>query len=401
MKNRIAYSFVFLFCLSTMLFAASSAYATIENTSDGFSINSNQDGNLSSLSSYEELVRKLIQIEKKSEGLVKLEVIGQTNYGKDIYMAKVGDPLNEPVMIITQQHGNEPLPTESALWLLEKLGAASNGVRSILDNLYVLMIIRVNPEGTKFFIRGNADFDVPVRNSSNCFDDEGNIIQEFLNQGRGVYSTSHVDSEGNLFYSYDINRYHWQDWAQSDQIQCNPDLSGRHFDPNLSPVPEAVAVVDAFKKYLPIWIADFHQQANYITEDGEDVTSSILWPNNINVEQHYIDLSKQLCVKMYDHMQHFSYSTVTLYPGGEFPGIARNAYGIAGAGSILVELKGHNEQKKNGMIIKHAYEQMRVILETTADGSLYDIDPARSEEIPPRGSPYDEQAVESSTVLHY
>jgi hypothetical protein len=51
-------------------------------------------------------------------------------------------------------------------------------------------------------------------------------------------------------------------------------------------------------------------------------------------------------------------------------------------------LKGGIGQKQSGMIIKHAYEQMWSILEATADGSLYDIDPARSDEIPPRGSYY-------------
>ena len=76
------------------------------------------------------------------------------------------------------------------------------------------------------------------------------------------------------------------------------------------------------------------------------------------------------------------------YPGGTFVGIARNAYGLAGAGSIPVELKGGIGQKQSGIIIKHAYEQMWSILEATADGALCGIDPIRSDEIPPRGSYY-------------
>jgi hypothetical protein len=58
------------------------------------------------------------------------------------------------------------------------------------------------------------------------------------------------------------------------------------------------------------------------------------------------------------------------------------------AGSILVELKGGIYPKQNGMITKHAYEQMWSILQATADGSLYAVDPDRSDEIPPRGSFY-------------
>ncbi|HKJ65815.1 MAG TPA: M14 family zinc carboxypeptidase, partial [Desulfopila sp.] len=295
------------------------------------------------------------------------------------------------VMIMTQQHGNEPMTTEAALKLLKFLGAGSNEAMKILDELYVLVVVRVNPEGAELFTRGNADWDAPPRNSRNCFDDDGNVDPFLINEGRGIYSTTYVDPDGNFFSNYDINRYHWSDWSQSDQILCNPGLTGRHFDPNLSPVPEAVAVLDAFKYYQPLWMADFHHQGTYVTDDGESVTSSILWPRNEDVLEEYVDLSKQLCVKIYDHMQQFGFATVTLYPGGTFAGIARNAYGLMGAGSILVELKGGIGQKQSGMIIKHAYEQMWSILEATADGSLFDIDPGRSDEIPPRGSYYYKQ----------
>jgi hypothetical protein len=350
-----------------------------------------QNVSLNVLSDYDELVKKLKQIEKSSKGLVELEVIGQTNYGKDIYMAKVGDPANDAVMIMTQQHGNEPLTTEAALQLLQKLGTGSKQAMKILDELYVLVIVRVNPEGAELFTRGNADFEAPPRDSRGCFDEDGNVDPALTDQGRGVFSTTYVDPDGNLMPNYDINRYHWEDWAESWQIRCNPGLSGRHFDPTQNPVPEAQAVIDAFLAYGPLWMADFHHQGTYRTEDGENVTSSILWPRNEDVLEEYVELSKQLCVQIYDHMQQFGYATVTLYPGGTFAGIARNAYGLMEAGSILVELKGGIYPKQNGMITKHAFEQMWTILEATADGSLYDVDPARSDEIPPRGSFYYKQ----------
>jgi hypothetical protein len=303
-------------------------------------------------------------------------------------MAKVGNPENDAVMIMTQQHGNEPMTTEAALKLLKELATGSKNVQGILDQLYVLMIVRVNPEGAELFTRGNADFDAPPRNASGCFDADGNVDPALINLGRGVFSTTYVDPEGNLLSNYDINRYHWPDWSQSWQILCNPDLPGRHFDPAQNPVPEADAVINAFLAYQPLWMADFHHQGTYVTADGENVTSSILWPRNEDVLAEYVDLSKQMCVTIYDHMQDFGFATVTLYPGGTFAGIARNAYGLLEAGSILVELKGGIGQKQSGMIIKHAYEQMWSILEATADESLYYVDPERADEIPPRGSFY-------------
>jgi hypothetical protein len=388
MGNRMNTILTFFVIVSMMLFGASSVFAKTDIVPGGPWTTDTQNVSLSVLSDYNELVKKLKKIEKASKGLVELEVIGQTNYGKDIYMAKVGDYRNEPVMIMTQQHGNEPLTTESALQLLQKLGTGSKQAMKILDELYVLVIVRVNPEGAELFTRGNADFDAPPRDSRGCFDADGNVDPALTDQGRGVFSTTYVDPDGNLFSNYDINRYHWPDWSQSWQILCNPNLTGRQFDPNQNPVPEAQAVIDAFLAYQPLWMADFHHQGTYVTEDGENVTSSILWPRNENVLPEYVDLSKQLCVQIYDHMQQFGFSTVTLYPGGTFAGIARNAYGLLEAGSILVELKGGIYPKQNGMITKHAFEQMWTILEATADGSLSAIDPARSDEIPPRGSFY-------------
>ncbi len=388
MNKRIVTILTFLVTVSMVLFGVSSVIAKTDIVPGGPWISDNQVVNLSRLSSYDELVKRLHQIEKSSRGLVELEVIGQTNYGKDLFMAKVGDPANDAVMIMTQQHGNEPMTTEAALKLLKELGTGSKNVQGILDELYVLVIVRVNPEGAELFTRGNADFDAPPRDSRGCFDAVGNVVPALFDQGRGVFSTTYVDPDGNLFSNYDINRYHWPDWSQSWQILCNPGLPGSNFDPNQNPVPEAEAVVNAFQDYMPLWMADFHHQGTYVTEDGENVTSSILWPRNEDVLEEYISLSKQLCVNIYDHMQQFGFATVTLYPGGTFAGIARNAYGLMEAGSILVELKGGIGQKQSGMIIKHAYEQMRSILEATADESLYDIDPARSDEIPPRGSYY-------------
>jgi len=388
MKRKLCLltALILMFCFVSI--GANSAFAKPDIVPGGPWITDTQGISLSVLSDYDELVKKLEQIEKTSKGLVELEIIGQTINEKDIYMAKVGDPANIPVMIMTQQHGNEPLTTEAALKLLQTLSTGSKKAMKILDELYVLIVVRVNPEGAELFTRGNADFSAPPRNSWGCFDDDGNVDPALINQGRGVFSTTYVDPDGNMFSNYDINRYHWPDWTQSWQILCNPGLPGPHFDPAQNPVPEAQAVVDAFMAYQPLWMADFHHQGTYRTEDGENVTSSILWPRNENVSPEYVELSKQMCVVIYDHMANFGYSTVTLYPGGTFAGIARNAYGLLGAGSILVELKGGIGQKQNGMITKHAYEQMWSILEATADDSLGDWDPATADEIPVSRIPY-------------
>ena len=337
-----------------------SVFASSEIVPGGPWLTDTQNVSLERLNSYPELVMQLQKIERTSKGLVELEVIGTSNQGRDIYLAKAGFPENPAVMIITQQHGNEAMTTEAALKLLKFLSTGSNQAQAILDNLYVLVVARVNPDGAELYHRWNADPTAPARNTS-----------------EGFY-TDYTSGVG-----WDINRYHWvTDWEESTLFHNHP------LDYPTNPVPEAQAVIDAFNAYSPEWIADFHHQGTYVTDDGDSVTSSILWPRNEEVLESVVILSKQLCVVIMDHMEKFGFSVVTEYPGGTYAGIGRNGYGLAGAGSILVELKGGIGQKSGGMIIKHAYEQMMAILNATADGSLGSVDPYRADDIPPRGSYY-------------
>lgn len=360
------FKYVLAFISCTLLIVLSnSAFAKSDIVPGGPWITDNQHVSLERLSDYSQLYKQLRKIEKKSKGLVELEPIGVSNEGRIIWLTKIGNPDNERVMIITQQHGNEALTTESALKIIKFLASDSNKAKQILNYLHVLIVPRVNPDGHEVYHRYNIDEDAPARNT-----DEG-------------FYTAREEGIG-----WDINRYHWvTDWKESTLYQNHPS------EYPTNPVPEAVAVIDAYNEYNEddspiIWIADFHHQGTYVTEDGENVTSSILWPRNENVVTDIVNLSKQLCVTIYDHMSQYGYSTVTLYPGGTYAGIARNGYGLAGSGSILVELKGGIGQKSSGMLIKHAYEQMMSILEATADGTLYDVKPERSEEIPPRGDYY-------------
>lgn len=221
--------------------------------------------------------------------------------------------------------------------------------------MYVLIIVRVNPDGAELWQRYNDDPTAPDRDTN-----------------RYLYTSVGV--------GWDINRYHFSDWTDSPLYAWYSDDPAAYPFPE-NPVPEAVAVMNAFQQYQPIWMVDFHGQGTYVTDDGENVTSSMLWPTNEAATDDVVDLSKQLCVVMMDQMSQYGFAAVNLYPGGPEPGIARNAYGIEGAGSVLVEIKGGIGQKSNGMLVKHAVEQMMAILEATADGSLSLADPDRVEEL--------------------
>ena len=360
-----SYSKIFIAFISLIVLMGvglNSALAKSDITPGGPWITDNQQVNYEALASYEELVKALKQIEKSSKGLVELEVIGLTNQGRDIYLAKVGDPDNTPVMFQTQQHGGEPMGTEAALKVIKFLSTGSAQAQKILDELYVLIVVRVNPDGAELWQRWNDDPNAPDRQTS-----------------RGLYTSGGV--------GWDINRFHFYNWEDSlTYLAYLADPVTYPYPTN--PVPEAQAVMDAFKAYAPLWMVDVHGQGTYVTDAGENVTSSMLWPTNENAPADVVELSQQLCVVMMDQMSQYGYATVNLYPGGTYAGIARNAYGLAGAGSVLVEIKGGIGQKSVGMLVKHTFEQMMSILEASADGSLYEADPDRVDELDIGRTPY-------------
>ncbi len=353
------------------------------STPNGPWLTPNQHVSLEAFSSNAELKRRLEQTEKTSKGLVELEEIGLSGGGNPIWLAKVGDSANPAVLIFTQQHGDEPHGTESALELIKLLATGSG--RAILDELFVLVIPRVNPDGAEIPTRGNADFTAPQRNTGQCPAAGGSNAN-----GKGIFSTRFRDTPD---YSYDINRYHWPDWEQSWQFLCNVDAMGDPIYP-VNPVPEAVAVLDTYARFLPIWAVDVHNQGfNVVDPDqcaadqacrpGQYVTGSILWPTNGDVAVGAVNLSKQMTLVMKKRSLEIGNVELTRYNGGDFPGIARNAYGLLGGGSVLFEVVGqiegsgfiNNGQKAIGKLRSGVTKILLALLEATADGSLYAEDP--------------------------
>lgn len=379
---------------ATSIFSLSAlpAVAAPDSKPNGPWTTPNQEISLKAFSSNEELTKRLLQIEKSSKGLVEVEEIGVSGEGRSIWLAKIGDPSKTPVLIFTQQHGDEPHGTESALELIKTLSTGSGKAGKILDELFVLIIPRVNPDGFEFPTRGNADFTAPPRNSGQCPAAGGSNAN-----GKGIFSTKFRDTTD---YSYDINRYHWGDWTESWQYLCNPDGGGGSIYPT-NPVPEALAVLGAYDTYGPIWAVDIHNQGFNVVDDetcaqtevcrdGQYVTGSILWPVNFNVAPEAVDFSKQMAIVMKQRSLELGNVELTRYNGGDFAGIARNAYGLLGTerldsgesgplgGSVLFEVAGqiegsvfiNNGQKAIGKLKSGVKKILLALLEATADGSL-------------------------------
>jgi predicted deacylase len=332
MIQRLAPIFV---GIALVISSATPATADPQTIPNGPWVQDNQTVSLERLHSYEELVTSLRQIEKQSKGRISVESVGKSHEGRDLYLAKVGHGPTK-VLYITQQHGNEPLGTEAALQLLTRLGQG-NAWDDILSKVTLLVVPRVNPDGGERFWRQNFDPD---------------CSGAFCTRGRG----------------FDINRWHDPAVAPED-----------------NPVPEAAAVQRVFAQYRPSFVVDYHHQGSYVNTDGDMITTSIFWPNAAGVPQPALDFSKQICVTIDDTLSHYGFAEVSQYPGTLPNGISRNAYGLLGAGSVLVEMRGDIGQKSAGKLIRTAYVVMASLLEAAAEGTLDDADPARADQIPLRG----------------
>jgi hypothetical protein len=285
----------------------------------------------------EELARVLNRLERASKGRVDVRSVGTTNEGRPIHFATVGrGPVK--VFYVTQQHGNEPLGTPAAVRALWTLGVLNSPLhRHLLNKVTLGVIVRANPDGH-------------VRNWRFNYDPTAD--PEFGQRGQG----------------YDINRYH------------NPDMA-----PEDNPVPEAAAIQRVFKAMRPSIVVDYHMQGRFQFPDGRPITTSIFWPNNPGVSQDAINRGKQVTAFNYEVLTRIARAGVSQYPGTEYEGIARNAYGLLGAASMLLELSDVDEAQEEFQI-NSAYISMLATLAGAADGTIRRIDPARADQIPLRGA---------------
>jgi hypothetical protein len=321
---------------------------------------------------------------------VHLDCIGRTNQDRPIWAVRVASPDAEDpteVAAVGQQHGDELLMAEGLLSALRYLVDDERG-REWLEQVAVNLVPRVNPDGFVARQRYNVDTDAPARGDGD----------DVFGGDAGFFTASEPG------VGWDVNRYHWPDWEESPTYENAPE----EYPEN--PVPESRALLRMVDERDPQWIVDFHRQGEYVVDydstfdpdnpgasddpeyppdpddsgGGDLVTASVFWPINEGVDEDVQALSKQVAYRIYDELVEYDEATVTRYPGGTYGGIARNGYGLQGLGSVLFELSAGTLGDRE-FRVQQAMKGVLSVVEATADGSLYDIDPEKVTELPERG----------------
>jgi hypothetical protein len=278
----------------------------------------------------------LARIARDSDGRVRLGVIGRSNEGRALRLASVGHGPTR-LLYVTQQHGDEPLGTPAAVRMLWSLGVPRTPWhRWLLGRVTIDVVVQANPDGA-------------VRNQR--YNHDPAATGDYTEPGVG----------------YDINRFH----NPLTPIEDNP-------------VPESRAILGLWRATHPQLVIDYHMQGRYRQPDGRETTASILWPTSPLAPAAAVTASRRLAVANNDAMTRVAGANVTRYPGGDYEGIARNAYGILGSASLLVELSDLPAEQVEFQI-RTAFVSMVATAQGAADGSLRRADPARADAIPVRG----------------
>jgi predicted deacylase len=354
-------------CVVATLAVAAPAAAEPQSVPNGPWPTDEQTISLEGLRSYEQLWSTLEQIEAAAKGAFTLEAAPRTsNTGREIPVVTIGDgPAG--IMIIAQQHGNEYVVSEAMIDLVRTLSSNSAEARAIRDAVTLTVVPRVNVDGFDAPVTDAFGNTTPWRQNYDPFCVTG-PCPPFYQRGRG----------------YDINRYH----SYLPEADVDPYVGG----PN--PVPESLAMRLLFDEREPLVVIDFHHQGSYVDEDGDLITGSTMWPNataaaeELGVEAQFegaVELSKRVVSTLVTELDQYGYANITRYPGTTTPGIARNAYGLLGAGSVLFEMRGGIGQKSNGYITRTAYNAALSVVAALADGSLFTAETAVADELPDRG----------------
>ena len=351
--------------------SAGPAPAEPQSTPNGPWLTDEQTVSLSGLHSYEQLWATLEDVERAAQGVITLSAAPrQSNTGRDIPVLTIGDGPS-PMMIIAQQHGNEYVVSEAMIRLVRDLSDNSAESRAIRAAVTLTVVPRVNVDGFDADVVDSGGRTTPWRQNYDPFCAIP-PCPAFYSIGRG----------------YDINRYHsYLPEADIDPYDASP-------TPGPNPVPESLAMRLLYDERQPLAVIDFHHQGSYVDPEGDLITGSTLWPNATATAEALgrevefaaaVDMAKKVVATMVTELDPYGYANITRYPGTTTPGIARNAYGLLGAGSVLFEMRGGIGTKSKGYITETAYHAARSVVAALADGSLFTADTAIADALPARG----------------
>lgn len=330
-----------------------------------------------------QLTRAVQQLERTSQGRVDVEVAGQSNQGRDIYVARVGEG-DTVVYVQTQIHGNENHGSEALLNLLGQMGGNTPEAQELRENITLVGIPRLNVDGGENDTRQNAQ-------------SWAEVVEAFPQLAGAEPSWNYRESVP----GFDVNRDFNPDL---DYVPQPEDFPGNSADTGWYITPEAQTSRDVYRgleqEFGTVdYFVDLHNQWSCYKQEGTDNMSSLSisgrfiddpsefgdWP------KFDYDASRRANVAVYDALQgqgNSGFGHLTLYPQDtNLPGTALGSFALRGSATVLFETSSQTQydgQKRNGYLTKQVEIGLKGLLVAVADDSIDSVDAEDYEQIPNR-----------------
>lgn len=374
-----------------------------------------QDLPITEFTDHRELGIELDRIERVSGGAVAVDQIGQSNRGREIWSARVGDGATV-VLLTSEIHGNEKTGTDALVDLLDWVGTSDSAkAQRWRDELTIVAVPKMNPDGAELDRRGNdMTFDEVVARNP---------------QLRGVepswnyYTESLQGDDYTQAPGFDTNRdYH----PDLNYVPQPADFPGSSAEPGWYVTPEAQTIRNLYRGLqaefgeVDTYVDLHHQGACYVMPDDPDefVTMSISGrfvddPASTPGYEQYapdydLDYSKRLNVAANNSLQAAAnnrplFGNITLYPQDtNLPGTGLGSFALNGSGAVLFEVRGQTQtlgQQYRAVLTRTVYIGLDGMLSAIASGRVQQLDPASYDAIPPRGPNIGSGADEDARVL--
>jgi len=377
--GRAAVAAALMFPISGFAQDGGSGPSTIPNGPNG------ENESLASLRSYAQMIGALESAVHTSKGAAMLYYAPwKSNSGRRVPYIVVGRGKTA-ALIFAQQHGDEMETSDSAVNLVRTLANNSESSKAIRAALTVVIVPRVNVDG---FDGENADGS-PLTNAA------GTLTPPWRQNWDPRFTVNPLPAFYSRGLGYDINRYHgfrpecpldnpnypnFTTAAGVASCETTDIDSTKPYDiATGNPVPEAKNVRWLNDRFKPVVALDMHHQGTRV-HDGFMVTASTLYPTARQTAERLLavdpnavtrfetgqTMAKRVVVVIAEKLAQYPYARLSRYPGGTEPGISRNAYGLLGSGSVLLELRGGIGIKSGGYIQKIGYHAAYSIVEELA-----------------------------------
>lgn len=385
--------------LTAVALCASLASPTLaSNSSNGNVTNDNQVYSINGFTDHAEMVNRLQQIVKNSQGRVSLDVVGQSNRGRDIYQARVGNG-DKVILIESEIHGNEKTGTEALLNILQYVGSSNSPeAQKIRDEITLVVLPKINPDASELDRRGN---DMSWAEVVEDFPQLSTAAPSWNYYASGMRQDRNYTGQP----GFDVNRDFNPDLNYEPQAS---DFPGSSSQPGWYITPESQTVRDVYKSLqaefgkVDVFI-DLHHQGQYYVEGTDDLVSMSLSAEFVPhpdtdagakyaeyKENYNVEFSKQLNLAAYNALQAIGesspYNNITLYQRNlDLPGTALGSFALNGSGTVLFEVRGQSHslgQKRSGQLIRTVETGLYGIINGVADGSVTQLNPEDYENIP-------------------